>query len=190
MRAIIRAAVPLVALSCLACTKREPTASSAVPSAVKRPDGLLPVGAEIPKFSVRAHTGQEVSSSSLRGQVVVLYFYPKDGTPGCTVEAEQFSLAHEDLKKSGAVVLGVSSDDSDSHQEFAQEHGLPFLLLPDEDHTLARAFGVKTTLGMTQRVTFIIDQTGHVARVYDSVTPKTHARQVLADLQALGARGN
>jgi thioredoxin-dependent peroxiredoxin len=199
MRAIVRAAVPLLALSSLSCTKREPAASSAVPSATttsspaastheaKRPDGLLPVGAEVPSFSVRAHTGQEVSSSGLRGQVVVLYFYPKDGTPGCTVEAEQFSLAHDDLKKSGAVVLGVSSDDSDSHQQFAEEHGLPFLLLPDEDHALARAFGVKTTFGMTQRVTFIIDKTGHVARVYDSVTPKSHAGQVLADLKTLGA---
>ena len=206
MRHLIFAVVAFVGLTSLACTKREPTASSALPSALpsartttttpptahdgKRPDGLSPVGSEMPNFSVRAHTGQEVSSNSLRGQVVVLYFYPKDGTPGCTVEAEQFSLAHEDLKKSGAVVLGVSSDDSDSHQEFAQEHGLPFLLLPDEDHSLARAFGVKTTLGMTQRVTFIIDQAGRVARVYDSVTPKTHALQVLADLQALGESGN
>jgi peroxiredoxin Q/BCP len=195
----MRRSALFVGLLLLACAKKDPAASSAdsptaaaTPSAQPasgdaRPRGLLSVGAEVPDFSVRAHTGQEVSSRSLRGQVVVLYFYPKDGTPGCTVEAEQFTLTHEDLKKSGAVVIGVSSDDNASHEEFAREHGLPFLLLPDEDHSLAHAFGVKTTFGMTQRVTFIIDQTGHIARVYDSVTPKTHAGQVLADVQDLTA---
>jgi len=143
------------------------------------------VGQQAPEFSARAHSGQEVSLAGLRGQVVVLYFYPKDGTPGCTVEAEQFSLAHEDLKAAGAVVLGVSSDSNDSHVEFAKAHGLPFLLLPDEDHALARAFGVGTTFGMTQRVTFVIDQRGKIARVYDDVTPKKHAQEILADLEQL-----
>jgi len=163
--------------------------STAAPGAgapsVDRPRGLLAVGTRAPEFSVRAHNGQEVALRDLRGQLVVLYFYPKDGTPGCTVEAQEFTRAHADLKAAGAVVLGVSSDDSESHVEFAREHGLPFLLLPDEEHALARAFGVKTTFGMTQRVTFIIDREGVVARVYEDVTPKKHAQQILADLAHL-----
>jgi len=136
---------------------------------------------------VRAHNGQEVSLSGLRGSVVVLYFYPKDGTPGCTVEAQQFSEKHADLTAAGAVVLGVSSDDNESHAKFAKEHGLPFLLLPDEEHALARAYGVRTPFGMTKRVTFVIDRQGVIARVYDSVSPKKHAQEILADLAALGA---
>ena len=166
---------------------RSSNAASTPSAAPAVRQGLVPVGALAPDFSVRAHDGQEVSLSKLRGRAVILYFYPKDGTPGCTVEAEQFTASHADLEAAGAVVLGVSSDDSDSHVEFAQEHGLPFLLLPDEDHTLARAYGVKTTFGLAERVTFLIDRAGRVARVYDDVTPKKHAAEILADLRAMNA---
>lgn len=200
-----RAALVIACLS-LGCSKRDPADASASPSAgaghpatspasgpaddqarSEPPNGLLPVGSRAPDFSVRAHTGQQVELRGLRGQVIVLYFYPKDGTPGCTVEAEQFTLAHEDITAAGAVVLGVSSDDNESHAEFAREHGLPFMLLPDEDHALARAFGVRTTFGMTQRVTFVIDKQGVIARVYGDVSPKKHAQEILADLQHLSA---
>jgi thioredoxin-dependent peroxiredoxin len=175
-----------------ACKKGEPAPGgpSAEGKTGERQRGLLAIGTPAPEFSARAHNGQEVSLAALRGQVVVLYFYPKDGTPGCTVEAEQFSLAHEDLKAGGAVVIGVSSDSNESHTEFAKAHGLPFLLLPDEDHRLARAFGVGTTFGMTQRVTFVIDRAGVIARVYDDVTPKRHAQEILADLEQLGGKSS
>lgn len=196
MRKFARSVLAVTCASCLlvACKRGEPAPtepggpaaqSSASAAAPAERRGLVPDGTPAPDFSVRAHDGQEVSLSKLRGRAVILYFYPKDGTPGCTVEAEQFKLSHGDIEATGAVVLGVSSDDNDSHAEFAAEHGLPFLLLPDEDHTLARAYGVKTTLGMTQRVTFLIDAEGVVARVYENVTPKSHAAEILADLRAM-----
>lgn len=201
MTYLAQAFASFVAASCLllsGCkkgpvpTESIPAASSGSGAAPGQPapgprQGLVPVGAQAPDFSVRAHDGQEVSLSKLRGRAVILYFYPKDGTPGCTVEAEQFTASHADLEAAGAVVLGVSSDDADSHVEFAEEHGLPFLLLPDEDHVLARAYGVKTTFGMTQRVTFLIDRMGVVARVYEDVTPKKHAAEILADLRRMNA---
>jgi peroxiredoxin Q/BCP len=199
----VQAFAAFAAASCLllsGCKKGEPAPADPIPAApsssgtapaqqaAPRPrQGLVPEGVQAPDFSVRAHDGQEVSLSKLRGRAVVLYFYPKDGTPGCTVEAEQFTASHADIEAAGAVVLGVSSDDNDSHAEFAQEHGLPFLLLPDEDHALARAYGVKTTFGMAQRVTFLIDRAGVVARVYEDVTPKKHAAEILAELQRLNA---
>lgn len=178
------------------CNQREPTlgASSASEAASPAreptkekptPKGLLAVGEPAPDFTVAAHNGQRVRLSELRGKAVVLYFYPKDGTPGCTVEAQEFSAEHENLSQAGAVVLGVSSDDSESHADFAREHGLPFLLLPDPDHTLARAYGVPTTFGLTSRVTFLIDRQGKIARVYEKVVPKTHASEILSDLSQL-----
>jgi peroxiredoxin Q/BCP len=191
------------AASCLllsGCKKGDPAPADPIPAAspgsATSPakqvaagprEGLVREGEQAPDFSVRAHDGQEVSLSKLRGRAVVLYFYPKDGTPGCTVEAQQFTASHADLEAAGAVILGVSSDDNDSHAEFAEEHGLPFRLLPDEGHALARTYGVKTTFGMTQRVTFLIDRAGVVARVYEDVTPKKHAAEILAELQRMNA---
>lgn len=174
-----------------ACSRSEPQTTlpkqSESPAAPAAAAPLAP-GAPAPDFETTAHTGETVKLSALRGKAVVLYFYPKDGTPGCTVEAQAFKSEAVSFAGANAVVLGVSGDDAASHRAFADEHGLPFLLLPDTDHTIANAYGVGTTLGMPHRVTFLIDPSGKIAKTYPNVSPSGHASEVLADLRTLGGR--
>lgn len=127
-----------------------------------------------------------MSIAAERGRFVVVYFYPRDETPGCTKEACAFRDAWTRLEEGGITVIGVSSDDAASHAEFAKKHSLPFALVADTDHAWAKAFGVSSRLGMYQRVSFLIDRTGKVARVYPEVDPAQHATQILADALALG----
>ena len=143
---------------------------------------LLAVGAEAPDLTAVAHTGERVSLRELRGKSVVVYFYPKDDTPGCTIEAQELSALSNDLAGKGAVVIGVSTDDEASHRAFAEKYALPFLLLPDDKHEIAARFGVPVVAGKARRVTFIIGPDGKIARVFPSVTPKGHGREVLAAL--------
>lgn len=158
-------------------------------AAQAEPDGLLHAGDAAPEFTTTSHSGEKVSTDSLKGKVVVLYFYPKDNTPGCTTEAQGFRDAYQSYEDLNVVVIGVSTQDNESHREFAEEHGLPFLLLPDEDGSIAKSFGVGSFLGMAKRVTFIIDQQGKIAKVYEKVAPKDHAEEVLADIRALLGKG-
>ena len=147
-----------------------------------------PVGSVAPEFELPDQTGQLHSLEDYRGQWIVLYFYPKDETPGCTTQACEFRdniFAFRDLN---AQILGVSLDDVDSHREFAENHDLPFPLLADDAGRTADAYGVKTRmLGMTvaKRQTFLIDPDGNVAKHYESVTPDTHSETVIADLKRL-----
>ena len=149
------------------------------------------VGAAAPEFELPDQEGQLHSLEDYRDQWVVLYFYPKDETPGCTTEACEFRdniFAFRDLN---AQILGVSLDDVESHKAFAENHGLPFPLLADVDGMAASAYGVKTRmLGMdvAKRQTFIIAPDGTVAKHYEKVDPSEHSKQVLADLETLGAR--
>ena len=146
------------------------------------------VGGLAPEFELPDQTGQLHSLEDYREQWVVLYFYPKDETPGCTKEACEFRdniFAFRDLN---AQVLGVSLDDVDSHREFAENHSLPFPLLADTDGRTSDAYGVKTRMfGMTvaRRETFIIDPNGNIAKHYEEVKPGEHSAEVLADLKAL-----
>ena len=148
------------------------------------------VGAAAPEFELPDQEGQLHSLEDYRDQWVVLYFYPKDETPGCTTEACEFRdniFAFRDLN---AQILGVSLDDVESHKAFAENHGLPFPLLADVDGTAATAYGVKTRLlGMevAKRQTFIIAPDGTIAKHYEKVDPSAHSKQVLADLETLGA---
>ena len=148
------------------------------------------VGAAAPEFELPDQEGQLHSLEDYRDQWVVLYFYPKDETPGCTTEACEFRdniFAFRDLN---AQILGVSLDDVESHKAFAENHGLPFPLLADVDGTAATAYGVKTRmLGMevAKRQTFIVAPDGTIAKHYEKVDPAEHSRQVLADLETLGA---
>ena len=148
------------------------------------------VGSPAPEFELPDQTGQLHSLEDYRNQWVVLYFYPKDDTPGCTTEACEFRdniFAFRDLN---AQILGVSLDDVDSHKEFAEKHSLPFPLLADTEGTTSTAYGVKTRMfGMTvaKRQTFIIGPDGNVAKHYAKVKPAEHSAQVLADLKELGA---
>ncbi len=173
------------ALALGACAKKDSPADQPAKSAAPARDGFLKIGESAPDFEAIAHDGQTVKLSALRGKVIVLYFYPKDGTSGCTTEAQGFRDEKQSLDAAGAVVLGVSADDNESHRGFAREQGLPFLLLPDTEHAIAEAYGVGSFLGMPSRVTYLIDRQGKIARVYPSVEPQAHAKEIVRDLEAL-----
>jgi peroxiredoxin Q/BCP len=156
--------------------------------AVARPDGgegLLPVGSTVPDLSAVDQDGKQRRITAERGHPLIVFFYPKDGTPGCTKEACAFRDAWDKFKQAGVGVFGVSTDDASSHAEFAKEHKLTFPLLADPDGVWTKAFGVSTTLGMASRVSFLIDPSGKVAKVYPDVDPGVHADEVLKDAAAL-----
>lgn len=150
---------------------------------------MLKEGAKAPAFSLPADDGSTVALKDLKGKKVVLYFYPKDDTSGCTTEACEFRDTWTSVRKKGAVVLGVSPDGVKSHGKFKQKYELPFPLLADEDHAVAEAYGVwgeKSMYGRKYfgilRTTFVIDEAGRVAKVFEKVKPKGHAAEVLAAL--------
>jgi len=146
------------------------------------------VGNPAPEFELSDQNGQLHSLEDYRDQWVVLYFYPKDETPGCTTEACEFRDNIFSFKELNAQIIGVSLDDAESHKAFAENHGLPFPLLADVDGTASTAYGVKTRMfGMevAKRQTFIIGPDGTVAKHYEKVDPSEHSAQVLADLKSL-----
>ena len=141
-----------------------------------------------PDFSLRDQNGERHTLSAYRGHWVVLYFYPKDDTPGCTREACQFRDDFLTLRKLGAVVLGVSIDSPESHAKFAGKYGLPFPLLSDTDGHVAKQYDALWSLAFlryARRHTFIIEPQGKIAKIYRTVQPATHSREVIGDLQAL-----
>ena len=150
---------------------------------------MIQEGKPAPDFTLASDTGGEVTLSELRGSHVVLYFYPRDDTPGCTAQACGIRDAWGEFEDAGAVVLGVSPDDEASHAKFKQKYDLPFTLLADTDHEVADAYGVwgeksyagKTYMGV-HRSTFVIDADGTVARIFPDVKPAEHADQVLEAL--------
>jgi peroxiredoxin Q/BCP len=154
-----------------------------------RPDGgsgLLPVGALAPDLSAPDQTGAMRRIQGERGHALIVYFYPKDGTPGCTKEACAFRDVWARYQKAGVQIFGVSSDDAKSHEQFAKEQHLPFPIVSDPGHAWSSAFGVTTKLGMDARVSFLIDGFGKVARVYPDVDPGLHAEEVLKDAVTMG----
>jgi peroxiredoxin Q/BCP len=151
---------------------------------------MVSAGEKAPDFTLPADDGNKVSLKDYRGKNVVLYFYPKDGTPGCTQEAIEFRDIAEDFEKEDAVILGVSKDSVKSHQKFKQKHQLPFTLLSDPEGKILDRYGVwkkrslygRTFMG-TERTTFLIDGNGIVKKVYRKVKPKGHAQVCLLDLK-------
>lgn len=146
-------------------------------------------GSKAPDFTLESDQGGEVTLSELRGKKVVLYFYPKDDTPGCTIEACEFRDSMPGIDEAGAVVLGVSPDDVESHRRFKGKYGLPFKLLADPDHSVAESYGAwgeKKVGGAAiegiRRSTFVIDEEGKIERVFKQVKPKGHGQQVVAAL--------
>lgn len=146
-------------------------------------------GSPAPDFSLTSDAGETISLASLRGRPVVLYFYPKDATPGCTTQACGIRDSWGEFEQSGAVVLGVSPDSESSHVKFKQKFDLPFTLLADPDHATAEAYGVWVEKSMygkkymgVERSTFVIDADGTVVKVMRKVKPETHADDVLAAL--------
>ena len=146
-------------------------------------------GEPAPDFTLTDDHGEEVTLSSLRGKPVVLYFYPKDDTPGCTAQACGIRDAYGEFERAGAVVLGVSPDDESSHVKFREKYELPFTLLADTGHSVAEQYGVwgekkyagKSYMGVN-RSTFVIDADGNVKKVMHNVKPATHADDVLSAL--------
>lgn len=148
------------------------------------------VGDKAPDFRLRDQTGREVSLADYRGRkAVVLYFYPKDETPGCTKEACSFRDSYEDFGTAGAEVIGISGDSVDAHKAFAAHHRLPFILLADEGNKVRKAYGVPNTLWILPgRVTYVIDKQGVVQHVFDSQLQATkHIDEALVVVKKLAA---
>lgn len=143
----------------------------------------LSVGTPAPDFTAKDEAGHSISLSQFKGNTVVLYFYPKDDTPGCTREAQSFRDTHADYQGRDIVVLGVSMDDEASHQRFKEKYGLPFRLVADPDGVITEAYDVDGE-GYSKRVTFVINGDGVIDQVFNSIKTDTHASDVLS---ALGA---
>jgi len=141
----------------------------------------LAVGTKAPTFKTQDTSGKTVSLENYAGKTVVLYFYPKDDTPGCTKQACSFRDNYRAYQDKDITVFGVSVDNVASHQKFTEKFNLPFPLLADTNGAIAKAYGVDGG-GYAKRVTFVIDETGKVAKVYDTVKTDTHASDILADL--------
>jgi len=146
-------------------------------------------GTEVPAFSTTDDQGVPVSRESLLGKKYLLYFYPRDNTPGCTAEACGFRDLLKDFENKNTLIFGVSGDSVKSHQKFRKKFDLPFPLLMDEDHSLAKAFGVwgeKKFMGRTfdgiHRMSFLVDEAGKIEKAYHKVKAKDHPAQVLSDL--------
>ena len=142
---------------------------------------VLEVGSIAPSFSTIDDEGNQVSLSDFKGKLVVLYFYPKDDTPGCTKQAQSFRDSYEEYQGKEMVVLGVSMDDQTSHQKFKEKYGLPFQLLVDSDGTITKAYDVDGG-GYAKRVTYIIDGEGKIVRVDDKVNTASHAKDILSQM--------
>ena len=153
---------------------------------------MLETGTKAPDFTLNDKDGKVVSLSDFMGKKVVLYFYPKDNTPGCTRQACAFAAAYEDFKTLDAVVIGVSKDSEASHRKFAEKYGLPFILLSDPELKAIQAYGVwqekknygKVSMGVV-RSTFIIDEKGLIENVMPKVKPDTNAAEILAYLKGV-----
>lgn len=152
---------------------------------------VLSAGQQAPEFELLDNEENIHKLSDYRGQTIVVYFYPKDDTPGCTKEACSFRDAYADFKQAGVEILGISPDSEKSHSRFIQKYELPFTLLSDPDHKVCEAFGVwglKKYMGReyegVHRTTFIIGPDGHIKRVFENVKPADHSQEVLAEVQA------
>jgi peroxiredoxin Q/BCP len=148
--------------------------------------GILEPGQRAPDFDTKDQNGNSVSLMSVRGRPVVLYFYPRDDTPGCTAEACSFRDSMDILRERGVVVLGVSVDSEESHRKFASKYNLNFNLLSDREKRIVRAYGVQSPFKTARRVTYIIGPDGVVKHVFIHVNTKTHAADVLNKLEELG----
>ena len=150
---------------------------------------MIEIGMNAPDFTLKDKDGKDITLSSLRGKKVVLYFYPKDNTPGCTRQACAFEGLYGEFEKKGAVVVGISKDSVASHQKFAEKYGLNFILLSDTELDAISKYGVwqekkmcgKVSMGVV-RTTFVIDEEGKIIKVMPKVKPDTNAAEILAEL--------
>jgi peroxiredoxin Q/BCP len=159
-----------------------PPTPVAAPVQAAAPDSMA-VGSLPPDFTATAQDGTALHLAALKGKPVVVYFYPKDETPGCTKEACSFRDAWDALSKKGVVLIGLSADTDESHKAFASHYKLPFLFVSDKDGKIAALFGVPFQGGYTARQSFVIGADGHVKKVYRKVDVTVHAQEILADLE-------
>lgn len=154
---------------------------------------MLQAGVKAPDFTLKDKDGKDVTLSSFRGKKVVLYFYPKDNTPGCTREACAFAGAYIAFKQRKAEVIGISKDSQKSHANFAEKHGLPFILVSDPELTAIQAYDVwkekklygKVSMGVV-RSTYVIDEDGMIEKVFEKAKPDTNAQEILDYLDGTG----
>ncbi len=150
----------------------------------------ITAGTQAPDFSAKNQDGKLIRLSDYKGKFVLIYFYPKDDTPGCTKEACDFRDRYTEIKKLNTVVLGISRQDAASHKKFIAKHKLPFDLLVDNDGKIAEAFGVGTIpiVGFHRRQSVLMGPEGQVLQFYESVDPKTHVEEVLSDIKKAGEK--
>jgi peroxiredoxin Q/BCP len=162
-------------------------------TSVARPDGgsgLLSAGAKAPEVIGTTPDGKPLTLSSVHGRIAVVYFYPKDETPGCTREACAFRDVFTKYEARQVTIFGVSRDSEERHVEFRTKHKLPFPLVADQDGSVARAYGVPSRFGMSSRVTFLVGKEGKILRVWPNVDPGVHAEEVLAVIDAENGSGH
>jgi len=164
----------MVAASAIGCSKDKTDAKST--------QAELAPGTAAPDFSAKSHDGRDVKLSAFKGKHVVVYFYPKDETPGCTKQACALRDSWNELEKKNVVLIGISGDSDESHRKFAEHHKLPFMLVSDPDGKIAGQFGVPFKMGFASRQTFVIDPEGKIKKVYRSVDVAKHATDVLGDV--------
>ena len=145
---------------------------------------MLQEGSKAPNFTLKNHVGDSVSLSDFAGSKTLVYFYPKDDTPGCTKEACTITEMYDDFEKAGIVVLGISKDSPESHRAFREKYNLPFALLSDPDGSVIDQYGAKGFLG-TKRISYLIDPNGNILKTYPNVDPATHAYEILKDAKSL-----
>jgi peroxiredoxin Q/BCP len=189
-RFLITASSPVLLLAAIALSgcNRKPTSEAATTTSAAapadKPSDELVVGKAAPDFAATAHDGMELKLSALKGKNVVLYFYPKDETPGCTKEACAFRDAWKDLEGTGVVLVGISTDTADSHKKFAEHHKLPFHLVSDPDGAIAKSYGVPNRGGFLGRQTFVVGPDGNLKKIYRTVDVTKHAAEVLGDVRS------
>jgi thioredoxin-dependent peroxiredoxin len=168
-------------VSVVGCSKNSPppAADVSAPSATPQTARLAP------DFTAKDGAGNTVRLQDLKGNTVVVYFYPKDETPGCTKEACAFRDSFAEYTKQNVKIVGVSQDSEASHGQFRTKYKLPFLLVADTDGAVTKAYGVGSTMGMSARVTFLVDREGKIVRSWPDVDPGVHAQEVLAAAAAL-----
>jgi len=151
---------------------------------------MIAEGEQVPKFELQDANGKMIKSSDFKGKKHVIYFYPRDFTPGCTIEADEFSKEYKKFQKSGVEIIGISTDDVESHKKFCDKMKIPYVLLSDTDSQVCKKFGVwgkkqfmgKEYMGI-QRSTFLVNEKGIIFKAYPSVKPKGHAEEVLLALK-------
>ena len=171
----------LISMATLLVTGLFFAAGAVIAGDVKKPE----IGKPAPDFMLKDQDGKDHNLSEWQGQWVLLYFYPKDDTPGCTTEACTFRDGFENFEKIKAKVVGISMDDVKSHKAFAEKHNLPFTLLADPDGKVTRLYDVKMpVINMAKRKSFLIDPSGKLVKIYEDVAPDKHPAEVLKDLEA------